>query len=160
MQQIGPCNSSFCWSAGVAQTMSVFSAAGSTGSFVEFNEQEDNSGGQRYEVVLNAFIASSGAEVGTLTIIPGGFERLGGNETLSTLSYKSLLDHHVVVPNGGWTGFMAGQLTGGTGFYEGAQGVVTFTARQIDASSDPRCKRFDSADSCYVKFATVQGYHL
>jgi hypothetical protein len=82
-----------------------------------------------------------GAETGVLGVV-------GSN---SSFSYKALLDHHVTGPNNTWAGFMAGAIVDGQGFFNGAYGVVTFTARQVDSSE---CT--PESANCYVKFVSVQ----
>lgn len=145
MDHVGSCNSTWCWSAGFTQKTTL-STAGNAAPFVEFLEQD----GDGIATTLAAQLGANGSETGTLTIFSPQ-----GSDQVSTLAYKAILDHHVVVPNGGWTGFMAGVITGGTGAYVGALGVVTFTARQLPDNNDDRCKLFPV---CYVKFVSVQGY--
>ncbi len=138
LQQIGPCNDTnvpiFCWSEGVSQALVVNVGSSSVKSEI-FTSTTSSSNVFR----LDAFIDSQGNEVGTLFI----------RNSTTSLRYKAILDHHVA--NGEfWTGFMAGEVVAGSGAYEGAQGVVTFTARQIDPML---C---NGSTFCYAKFVSVQ----
>lgn len=61
-----------------------------------------------------------------------------------------------MIAPGAWAGFMAGELTGGEGYFRNARGIVTFSARQVDPQHNhPACR---NATYCYVKYVVVQGF--
>ncbi len=141
MRQLGPCNASdvpmYCWSEGSSQVITV----NLTGA--DHVLYHSVPGGRHSGVLrLDALIDASG-ETGTLTL----------KGTQSSLGYKALFSSHVATEQQQWAGFMAGEITGGTGFYAGAVGVVTFTARQLDPNSCLPPSKF-----CYAKFVSVQGF--
>ncbi len=141
LRQVGPCNATeppiYCWSEGTSQTLTVNLTSA---DHVVFHSVPGSvhSGVLR----LDALIDDAG-ETGTLSL----------KGTTSGLAYKSLLNSHVTTPQQQWAGFMAGEITGGTGYYAAAVGVVTFTARQLDPNS---C--FPPSKFCYAKFVSVQGF--
>jgi hypothetical protein len=141
LKQLGPCNATdvpiYCWSEGVTQNLTVL-LSGTDHVVFHTVPGPAHSGVLR----LDATIDEAG-ETGTLTL----------KGTNSSLLYKALSSSHVTTSEQQWAGFMAGEITGGTGFYSKAVGVVTFTARQVDSNS---C--LPPAKFCYAKFVSVQGF--
>lgn len=138
VEQVGPCNATSppieCSSTGQAQTSSLSFA---NGRIVYENKAVGNE-----SVVLMAQIPVVGNEHGVVYL---------SNEKTSFITYEALLDSHVI-DGLHWAGFMAGKITGGGGAYSNIQGIMTFSALQIDP------KYCNGAALCYKKFLAVQGF--
>jgi len=156
IEQIGTCNDTkfpiHCISRGQNQYATTFIDLGnsktspSVGMFVQFNRHDPVPNTLR----LDALITSTG-ETGTLAIFKGD------NRTISSFSYEALYGNHSATssPYQTWNGIMAGRITGGTGHYYQATGMISFIAEQIFNSNLPECK---GSKLCYVKFISVKGY--